>query len=118
MRNRRRAYRQGHRAEKLAALLLMLKGYRVVARRYHSPYGEIDLIARRGRSLVFVEVKARPTEREALESIAFTQRQRIAAAASAYLQSQKEGSRLQCRFDVITYSPPLRLKHLVNAWQL
>lgn len=117
MRNRRRAYRRGHRAEKLAALLLLLKGYRIVARRYSSPYGEIDLIARRGRSLVFVEVKARPTKREALESITSSQRQRIAAAARAYLQSRQESASLLCRFDVITYSPPLRLKHLINAWQ-
>jgi putative endonuclease len=67
--SRRAGYRQGLRAETIAALFLRLKGYRILARRFTSPVGEIDLVARRGTSLVFVEVKARPTLDAAAESI-------------------------------------------------
>jgi hypothetical protein len=59
--DRRSAYRRGHFAEFAAAALLCLKGYRLLARRYRTPLGEIDLIAKRGRLVAFVEVKARPT---------------------------------------------------------
>ncbi|TIO58114.1 MAG: YraN family protein, partial [Mesorhizobium sp.] len=55
---RRKAYRRGHRGEWLAALALMLKGYRILARRHRTKLGEIDLIARRGDLVLFVEVKA------------------------------------------------------------
>jgi putative endonuclease len=59
--HRRKAYRRGHRGEWLAALALMLKGYRILARRHRTKLGEIDLIARRGDLVLFVEVKARRT---------------------------------------------------------
>ncbi|WP_144864745.1 YraN family protein, partial [Mesorhizobium sp. J18] len=65
---RRRAYRKGHRGEWLAALALMVKGYRIVARRYRTKLGEIDLIARRGDLIVIVEVKVRPTLASAMEA--------------------------------------------------
>lgn len=117
MNKRIKAYRRGHRGELLAAVMLAFKGYRILARRWQSPYGEIDLIVRRGRRLVFVEVKARPTEREALESVTPRQRQRIAQAASMFLQTLREPQRYDCRFDVITYQPPLRIRHLADAWR-
>ena len=117
MNKRLSAYRRGHRGEALAALLLCLKGYRILARRWQSPYGEIDLIARRGMRLVFVEVKARPTETEALESVTSRQRHRIAQAAGMYLQTLPQHHRFDCRFDVIAFCPPLRLRHLVDAWR-
>ena len=68
--HRRKAYRRGHRGEWLAALALMLKGYRILARRHRTKLGEIDLIARRGDLVLFVEVKARRTLMEAMEAIA------------------------------------------------
>ena len=66
---RRKAERRGRRAELIAAWYLRLKLYRVLARRYRTPVGEIDLIVRRGRTIVFVEVKHRPSEAEALEAV-------------------------------------------------
>ena len=67
---RQKAYRRGHRGERLAAAALMLKGYRILARRYRTKLGEIDLIARRGNLVLFVEVKARRTLMKAMEAIA------------------------------------------------
>ncbi len=118
MNKRIRAYRRGHRGEMLAALLLMLKGYRILAKRWKSPYGEIDLVAKRANTLVFVEVKARPSEREAMEAISPHQRQRIAQAAGAFLQTLPATHTYACRFDVIAYRPPVRLFHLKDAWRL
>ena len=66
---RLRHHRRGHRGEWLAALALMLKGYRIVARRYRTKLGEIDLIARRGDLVLIVEVKVRPTLLEAMEAV-------------------------------------------------
>ena len=63
---RLKAYRRGHRGEWLAAAALLLKGYRIVARRYRTRLGEVDLIARRGRLVLFVEVKVRATLIEAM----------------------------------------------------
>jgi putative endonuclease len=65
---RREAERRGRRAESLAVWLLRLKGYRLLARRYKTSVGEIDLIARRGRTIAFVEVNSRPTMEEATEA--------------------------------------------------
>lgn len=114
---RRAAYRRGHAAEYLAAAWLLLKGYRLLARRWKSPYGEIDLIARRGKTLTFVEVKTRKTMGEALEAVTPHQRRRIAQAASAYLQQIRDASVFSCRFDVVAYVPPLRLRHVKDAWR-
>jgi len=118
MNRRRKAYRRGHRGEFLAAALLVCKGYRILARRWKTPYGEIDLVARRGKMMVFVEVKARPTEREALEAVTPRQRQRIAQAAGAFLQTLPDNHVFSCRFDVVAYAPPLRLMHLRDAWHM
>ncbi len=83
--SRRRAYRAGRGAERLAAWWLRFKGYRIVATGYKTPVGEIDLIARRGRVLAFVEVKARPTMREAADAISPRQQERIARASAWFL---------------------------------
>lgn len=80
-----RANRRGHRGEWLAALALMLKGYRIIARRYRTKLGEIDLIARRGDLVLIVEVKARPTLIAAMEAVAYQSERRIEAAADLWL---------------------------------
>ena len=87
---RYKAYRRGHRSEWLAALALMLKGYRIVARRYRTKLGEIDLIARRGDLVIMVEVKARPTLLEAMEAIGRESERRIEGAADLWLARQKD----------------------------
>ena len=87
---RLRNYRRGHRGEWLAALALMIKGYRIVARRYRTKLGEIDLIARRGDLVLIVEVKVRPSLIQAMDAIAFTYERRIEAAAHRWLARQRD----------------------------
>jgi putative endonuclease len=109
---RRAAERRGRRAETAAAWLLRLKGYRVLARRYRTPAGEIDLIVRRGRSVVFVEVKERPDEIAALEAITHTARQRIARAAALWVSRNPAAANLDQRFDVILACPGRFPRHM------
>ncbi|MCJ8310732.1 MAG: YraN family protein [Rhizobiaceae bacterium] len=113
---RRRAYRWGQIAEHFAAVSLLLKGYRIVARRYKTPVGEVDLIARRGDLVVFVEVKARVTHQAALDSITGTAQRRIEAAANWWISQQRDGARLSWRFDVITVVPRRWPRHHENVW--
>ena len=82
---RRGAYLFGLKAESLAALLLRLKGYSILARRYAVSGGEIDIIARRGGSIAFVEVKARADLDMAADSITAAKRRRIARGARVWL---------------------------------
>ena len=114
--SRRAGYRLGLRAETVAALYLRLKGYRILARRYASPLGEIDLVARRGTSLVFVEVKARATLDAAAESIRHMQRARIVRAAEAYLSRHPQYANHFARFDAILIAPGRLPRHLVSAF--
>ena len=114
----REAYRRGRLSETLCGLLLRLKGYRILARDYRAPVGEIDIIARRGRTLALVEVKARAHVADAAESLLPRQRRRIARAAEHFLQFKPALARLELRFDVMLvgrYRPP---RHLVGAWRL
>ena len=113
---RRRAYGRGRRAEALAAWWLRLKGYRIVARGFRVAAGEIDLIARRGRLLALVEVKARPSLEQARAAILPRQRERIARAAEVFLQRHPELAGLNLRFDVVLLAPGRRPHHLANAW--
>lgn len=114
---RRKAYRRGHRGEWLAALALMLKGYRIVARRYRTKLGEIDLIARRGNLVLIVEVKARPTLGEAMEAVAYGSERRIEGAADLWLSRQPDYGRLSVRFDLVAVLPRRWPVHVENAFQ-
>ena len=108
-------YRRGLKAERLAAWYLRLKGYRILDTRMKTPVGEIDLIARRGKSLVFVEVKARGTIDTALESVKTHQSRRIVRAAEFYLAGYR-GKTPDIRFDVIAIQSPFRVKHIRAAF--
>ena len=110
-----RAYRYGHLAEHLAAVLLILKGYRILARRYRTPVGEIDLIAKRGRLIAMVEVKARSGE-HAAETLGARQRRRIERAAAAYVGSHPGSQTCDMRFDLVVLGPGLWPRHLAGAW--
>ena len=99
------AYRRGHRSEWLAAAALMAKGYRIVARRYRTRLGEIDLIARRGDLVAIVEVKARPTLAAAMDAIGGMSERRIEAAADLWLARQRDYARLSMRFDMVAVLP-------------
>lgn len=115
--NRRTAERRGRGAERLALALLLVKGYRIMERRYKTPVGEIDIIARRGATLVFLEVKARERLDDAAASIGRQQRQRIADAAAAYLARNPGLAHLSCRFDAILVARGRMPKHVIDAWQ-
>jgi putative endonuclease len=111
-----RAYRKGHRGERLAALALMLKGYRILARRHRTKLGEIDLIARRGDLVLMVEVKARPTLTEAMEALTRTSERRIEAAADLWLARQPDYGRLSVRFDMVAVLPRRWPVHVENVF--
>ena len=98
---RKRAYGLGHRAEWAAVALLMLKGYRILARRYIAPGGEIDLIARRRDTIAFVEVKARPTLDAAMTSITPQKVERISRAARHWIARNQWTATSNLRGDAI-----------------
>jgi putative endonuclease len=106
-------YQTGLRAEKLAALYLRCKGYRILGRRYKTPVGEIDLIARRGRIVVFVEVKARKTLEDSAHAIQPQQIGRMRRAAEHYMMMCGD-SGMACRFDAIFVAKPWQMRHLCN----
>lgn len=115
---RKKAYRRGHFAEKLACAFLILKGYYIVQRRYKTPVGEIDIIARRGDVTIFCEVKARTAFETAAESISTKQKERISRAAEYYmshLKSDHKNNKIY-RCDVILIVPWRWPVHIENAW--
>jgi putative endonuclease len=114
---RRQAERRGHGAERLSVWMLRLKGYRVLARRFRVPSGEIDLIVRRGRVLVAVEVKTRADFAVAAEAVPARQRRRIARALEHYRARNPHLAGLDCRFDVVTVVTGRWPRHLKGAWQ-
>lgn len=113
---RQRQYRRGLRGEFLASLALMLKGFRIVARRYKTKLGEIDLIARRGDLVIIVEVKVRPSLAQAMEAIATTSERRIEAAADLWLMRQPDHARLSLRFDMVAVLPWRWPIHVANVF--
>ncbi len=116
MSGRRSAYLLGLGAEHLAAILLWLKGYRIIARRHRSPFGEIDLIALRSGTVCFVEVKARRQMEAAREAVTSRQKQRIARSAGYWLQQHRNANYLDMRFDVVLIAPWHWPLHITNAF--
>jgi putative endonuclease len=111
------AFQLGISAESRAAALLIAKGFRILARRWKSSAGEIDIIARRRQLLVFVEVKARAGLDAAAESVTPRQRQRIAAAAEAWLAINGVGGFRDIRFDAILVAPGKLPRHIAGAFE-
>lgn len=111
------ARRSGRRGEVLAALLLMLKGYRVLGFRLASPQGEIDLLAIRGRTLVVAEVKRRMTLEAALEAVRPDQRTRLRRAASAIAAGRPALKGVAIRLDLIALAPGRLPRHIADAWK-
>ncbi|GJL85028.1 MAG: UPF0102 protein [Micavibrio sp.] len=114
---KQKAYDRGLWAESLAAMFLMLKGCRILERRYKTPVGEIDLIAKRGKTLLMVEVKARAGLDEALEAVDLKTQKRIEKATLIFLSKHPHYVDYTIRFDVIALTRPFRFRHLDNAWQ-
>jgi putative endonuclease len=115
-RARVRAYRSGVIAETIAALFFRLKGYRIVARRYKTPVGEIDLVALKGKRLAFIEVKRRKTREEAAWTLPAKQRRRIVRAAQYWLSSNPDFSGHDIAFDVVLTAPFAVPRHIRDAF--
>lgn len=112
-----KAYKKGHAIERMAALYLQLKGYRILKIRYRTPMGEIDIIARRKNSLAFVEVKGRRDMTSALESVTRRNRARVERAALYFIAVHPQFASFDMRFDVVVFAPPFSFRHLDNAWR-
>ncbi|MDI4237795.1 YraN family protein [Bradyrhizobium sp. Arg237L] len=110
------AFRTGLSAESRAAAYLMAKGYRVLAKRFRTPYGEIDLVVRKRNLLAFVEVKARASFDEAAYAVTPRQQQRIIAAAQAWLMTHPEHAEFDMRFDAMLIAPKRLPRHLLAAF--
>jgi len=104
---RQRAQRWGHLSEWVAALSLILKGYRILKMRYKTKAGEVDIIARKRDLVIMVEVKARRTVSEAVNSVTTTSQRRIEAAGDVWLSRQKNSHLLSVRYDIVA----------VRAWK-
>lgn len=115
-RARARAERGGRWVETVAALLLMLKGYEILARRFEAGGGEIDLIARKRETLVFVEVKARRELDDAVFAVTPKTRRRIEAAARSFLAKAPRYAGHGVRFDIVALAGR-RWRHLRDAWR-
>ncbi|MDY8110251.1 YraN family protein [Fulvimarina sp. 2208YS6-2-32] len=113
---RRARFRRGHLSEYYAAFALMLKGYRIVARRYRVTGGEIDLIARRGDLVAIVEVKARTSLAAAMDAVGPMARRRIENAADHWLRTQRDHAAISLRFDIVAVLPRKWPMHVPNAW--
>ena len=115
-RERVAAFRLGLSAESRAAMFLIAKGYRIVARRWKTPFGETDIVARRRRALVFVEVKARDRADEAAEAVTERTKRRIVAAAELWLAHHPDDAERDIRFDVMLVAPGRMPQHIANAF--
>ena len=117
MTDRKQAEQRGRRAEQLAALMLMLKGYTILARRARTPSGEIDLIARRKNLVAFVEVKARSSEILAIEAVTTKAQGRIIRAAELWMARRSDLQDCDWRFDIVAVIPKRWPRHLRDAWR-
>lgn len=120
--HRARAERAGRAGEFLAEILLRLKGYRILARRFRNRGGEIDLVALAPRSgknptLVAIEVKRRANMDVAAVALAARQRKRIVQAARGFLAARPQFSMAALRFDLVLIAPGRLPRHLISAWQ-
>ena len=115
---KRRAHRFGLRAEWIAAIWLSLKGYRILERRFSVAGGEIDIVARRGGAVAFVEVKARPGLDEAAAAIGEIKRRRISRAARVWLTRNPWAMSATLRGDAIFVAPGRLPRHLPAAYML
>jgi putative endonuclease len=111
------AFKLGLSAESRAAMFLIAKAYRILARRWKTPFGEIDIVARRRRhTLVFVEVKVRATLQEAVEAVTGHSQQRIVNAAELWLAHHPNDGKGDIRFDVVVVTPGKIPYHIPNAF--
>jgi len=113
--NRRQAERGGRKAERLAAWWLRLKGWRILATRARTPVGEVDIVARRGRTLVFIEVKARATAEQSAMALDEYRLRRVARAAEALLARYARPDDT-IRIDAVFIVPRRWPRHVAHIW--
>lgn len=117
IKSKRAAYRRGRVAEVVAAGVLVAKGFKILARRFKCASGEIDLIARRGQLVVFVEVKTRASLDDAAYAITQPQQRRIVNAAREWLAVSPFAQELDLRFDAILLGKHGGLRHIKGAFE-
>jgi putative endonuclease len=115
-RERLAAFRLGLSAESRAAMVLIAKGYRILARRWKTPFGEIDIVARRRGTLVFVDVKARERAEDAAEAVTGRNQRRIIAAAELWRARNPADAEREIRFDAVLVTPGRIPQHIANAF--
>ena len=113
--NREQAETWGRRAENYAALWLQLKGYRILARRLKTGFGEIDLVVRHGQNLVAVEVKARVTLDEARHMLTPRNLQRVKQAAGQLQPRFDQQGHCSIRVDAVLIVPWHLPRHIINV---
>jgi putative endonuclease len=113
---RQAAFRLGVSAESRAASLLLAKGYRIAFRRWRTPAGEVDIVVRRGKTLVFVEVKARDTRDDAAFAVTPRQKARVIGGAEFWLMKNPHDANCFIRFDVVLVTPGAPPQHIENAF--
>ena len=113
---RQKAEKRGRSAEIRAGVMLRLKGFRILEKRWKCRLGELDLVVQRGNTVAFVEVKARKTRDDAIASVDERQRRRIVAAAHQWLCENPDHSNCDCRFDIVLVTPYEWPKHMPNAF--
>lgn len=113
---RKKALRRGHLSEYLAALSLMLSGHRILALRYRVKAGEIDIIARKGDLVRFVEVKARATAAQSVFAVTGLTQTRIRNASLYWLKTRQDAGRLACSYDIIAVRPWRWPEHFRDAF--
>lgn len=112
---RLQALARGHAAERIATLSLRLKGFRILARRYKTHVGEVDIIARRGATIAFIEVKHRPTRELCEAAITNETRRRVRRAAQVWIGRHQRYTDHEMRFDLIFVLPGRWPIHLFGA---
>ncbi|NQY40043.1 MAG: YraN family protein [Henriciella sp.] len=116
-RDRRGAERRGRRAERYAALWLQLRGYKLLESRFKCRVGEVDLIMRRGQTLVFVEVKQRPVLSQALIAVTAKNWARISMAAEVWAAQHPKAANMDWRYDLVAITPRSFPKHYRDFWR-
>ena len=113
-------YKSGKIAEFFARLLFILKGYSILSKNFKAGkgfnIGEVDFVARKGKCLIFVEVKKRGSVENAAYAISEKQKQRIIRGAEFFLKKYPQYKNFDVRFDAVLIAFPCRFRHIKNAW--
>lgn len=116
--DRKKNYNFGILAEYLAIIYLALCFYKIISRRHKKNVGEIDIIASKGKNIIFIEVKARKDKSNIYDSLSKRQQNRITQAASLFIAKNSKYHKKNIRFDLILVTPSFFIKHIKNAWML